>query len=113
MNKVLKVSLILLGSFILVLIGVASGAIVLDQFETRYLKLSNIADAETNSYLIKNVNVIAMTADTVMAQQMVLIQDGRITDVSPEISIDEVEVVDGFTLVTNVLVTNLCLDSTK
>jgi hypothetical protein len=95
MKKFLKVSSIVLGVLVAVLIGVLSGAFVLDHFQTRYLELSHHSGAKGNSYLIKNVNVIAMTADTVLAQHMVLIQDGMIAEVAPEITRTDIEEIDG------------------
>lgn len=91
LKKLLKFVLIFMGILFLALLV----ALVVDWQQTSYLKLSNHVDAETNSYLIKNVNVIPMTQDTVLVSQMVYIKEGRIASIGDSLEIDNIQIIDG------------------
>lgn len=88
-KKIVKLVLIFIGVLLLTL-GVA---LILDKQQTSYLKLSD--NAKTDTYLIKNVNVIPMTQDTVLANQMVYIKEGKIASIGNSIEINNVQIIDG------------------
>ncbi|MDT0552738.1 amidohydrolase family protein [Urechidicola vernalis] len=81
---------------LLIICAVAVGIIIkLDYNTTSYLKLKNQPTLQQNSYLIKNVNVIPMTSDTVFRNQMVLIENGIISKVAKHIKNKDIEIIDG------------------
>lgn len=93
--KVLKILAVVLG-FVLALVAlIVSGAFVLDSSAMSYLKIENQPDAATNSYLITNVNVIPMTADTVFENTSVKVIDGRIKAIGPDLNADGLQKHDG------------------
>lgn len=69
--------------------------IILDNRNTNYLKISNLPDAENTSYLIKNVNVLPMSSDTILRNTMVLIENGIIQEVSTNIIGRDLPTIDG------------------
>jgi len=90
-KKLLKYILIFIGILFLTIVV----ALIVDWQQTSYLKLSNHVDAKTNSYLIKNVNVIPMTQDTVLVNQMVYIKEGIIVSIGDQIEIENIQIIDG------------------
>ncbi|NVJ86668.1 MAG: amidohydrolase family protein [Algoriphagus sp.] len=92
--KILKKILLGFGLLILLLLLVVAGAFVLDSQNTRFMEVDSNSEYRTNSYLIKNVNLIPMTSDTVMRSQDILILDGKIADIGDEIDPQSVEVID-------------------
>tara|TARA_Y100001980_G_C14556928_1_gene354624 strand:- start:47636 stop:49057 length:1422 start_codon:yes stop_codon:yes gene_type:complete len=77
----------LLGTTLLIIISF----FLLDSIDTSYLK----TDDSPNSFLIQNINIVPMTSDTVLINQMMLIEDGVITEISGEIDTTGVDVIDG------------------
>jgi len=63
--------------------------------QTSYLKIENNVDLLNNSYLIKNVNIIPMTNDTVLWNKTVLIENGFIKKISDTNAQDNIKVIDG------------------
>ncbi|WP_209329773.1 amidohydrolase family protein [Lunatimonas salinarum] len=92
--KIYKIILTGFGIFILLLALTVIGAFVIDARNTRYLQVDNKNGFTSNSYLIKNVNVIPMTADTVLVDHEVLILDGKIAEIGREIDPQSGEVID-------------------
>ncbi len=90
-KKALKYVLIFFGILCIAL----AVALIVDWQQTTYLKLKNNIDAETNSYIIQNVNVIPMTQDTVLANQTVYIKDGLIASIGGHFAIDNIPIIDG------------------
>ncbi|NVK48154.1 MAG: amidohydrolase family protein [Cyclobacteriaceae bacterium] len=93
--KILKNILFGFGLVILILVLIATAAFVIDGRNTRYLKVDSDPTFAVNSYLIKNVNIIPMTSDTVLSDQEVLILDGKIAEIGRGIDPQSVEVIDG------------------
>ena len=91
LKKLLKYLLIFIGILFLALVA----ALIIDLQQTSYLKMSNNVDAKTNSYLIKNVNVIPMTQDTVLVNQIVYIKEGIIASIGGQIEIENIQIIDG------------------
>lgn len=88
---------ILLGIGIIVLAGVSIiiVSVIIDSYNTSYLKISKHPKWSNNSYLLKNINIIPMTSDTVLRRKMVLIKDGLISEISDDISTSGITVIDG------------------
>jgi adenine deaminase len=68
--------------------------ILIDKQSTNYLKVKNNKSADTNSFLITNVNIIPMNQDTVLVNKMVYIKDGTIHKIADIIEVDGVEILD-------------------
>lgn len=93
--KILKRTLLAIGMIILFIITFIVGVIIIDRNNTSYLKVSKNGEFQTNSHLIKNVNIVPMTSDTVLWDQMMLIKDGHITQIADTISASEMAIIDG------------------
>lgn len=90
LKRFVKIVFALVGLLIiavLIIIGV-------DSQKTSYLKIDNLSDGNVDTYLITHANVIPMTNDTVLKDQMVYIKDGVIQDVAANIAIEGVDVID-------------------
>jgi hypothetical protein len=88
-KRVLKFIVICIGIF---LIGIAIVMFV-DKQNTKYLKVEKNKFAK-NSYLITNANIIPMNQDTILVDKMVYIKDGLIQNISENIEIKGVEIID-------------------
>ncbi|MDN3641141.1 amidohydrolase family protein [Lutimonas halocynthiae] len=88
---------ILIGILILITLIVLTIVVfyVLDTSRASYLKTKNMEAPLSNEYLIKNVNVIPMTKDTVLANKMVHIKAGKIYNVDDTIEGQGLEIIDG------------------
>jgi hypothetical protein len=73
--------------FVLVLFGI-------DSYQTSYLKKKNIENSAIDSYLILNTNVITMTKDTVLANKMVYIENGKIKEIGDSLNIKNATIID-------------------
>lgn len=90
LKRLFKIVLVLIGVlilFILIILGI-------DAQQTSYLKIKNNALADTNSYLIKNVNVIPMYQDTVLTNKMVYIKDGNVQEIADLIQVEGIKTID-------------------
>lgn len=67
----------------------------LEDSQTSYLKIENNAALLNYSYLIKNVNIIPMTKDTVFWNKTVLIENGLIKSISNTKAQDGIKILDG------------------
>lgn len=70
-------------------------SLFIDSHRTSYLEISAHPDLETNSYLIKNVNLVPMTKDTVLMGKSVLIEKGRIKQIGDQIPPNGLQEIDG------------------
>ena len=88
---------ILIGILILITLIVLSILVlyVLDTSRASYLKTKNMEAPMSNEYLIKNVNLIPMTKDTVLANKMVHIKAGKIYNVDDTIEEQDLVIIDG------------------
>jgi imidazolonepropionase-like amidohydrolase len=88
---------ILIGILILIALIVLTIAVlyVVDTSGASYLKTKNMEAPLSNEYLIKNVNVIPMTKDTVLANKMVHIKAGKIYSVDDIIKEQDLLIIDG------------------
>ncbi|MEQ8686089.1 MAG: amidohydrolase family protein [Imperialibacter sp.] len=92
--KILKTTALAIGVLILMMVLVAVGALIIDKKGTAYLEVRGNPAFESNTYLITNVNIVPMTADTVLLNQMVLIQDGVIARIADAITDSKAKVFD-------------------
>jgi imidazolonepropionase-like amidohydrolase len=65
----------------------------LNIFNTSYLKIDK--ENTSNSYLIRNVNVVPMTADTLLINKVVLVKEGRVVKISDSVFSNDLPVIDG------------------
>jgi hypothetical protein len=86
-SKIIAYFIALLLLFILILFGV-------DSYQTSYLKAKNIKESNNTNYLIKNVNVITMTKDTILLDKMVYIENGFIKSIGDSLAIKGVKIID-------------------
>ncbi len=92
--KILKKVLLGVGALLLVLVLALVGIILFDQSQTSYLDVDNNPAFVPNTYLIKHVNVVPMTADTVLRDQTVLVREGVIAGIADEITDAQASVID-------------------
>ena len=93
--KVLKRIGLGIVSLLVIIVIVLVAAVLIDGKRTNYLLVRNQPKSALNSYLITNVNIIPMTADTVLQNQRIKIIDGIIHSIGPNIEADGLEVFDG------------------
>ncbi|TMU54729.1 amidohydrolase family protein [Flagellimonas algicola] len=84
-----------IGIVLILFLGFILISLFSDSRRTSYLEISAHPDLETNSYLIKNVNVVPMTKDTVLKGKSVLIENGRIKQIGNQIPSNGWEEIDG------------------
>lgn len=82
---------------VLVMLAVAGLGVTLliDQRNTSYLRIAGNEPFQTDSYLITNVQVVPMTADTVLTGLSVRVKNGRIEAVGSGLNAQGLVVVDG------------------
>ena len=95
LKKLLKgIGIVLILFLVFILIS-----LFVDSRRTSYLAISAHPDLETNSYLIRNVNVVPMTKDTVLKGKSVLVENGRIKQIADQIpsnGLNEIDAANGF-----------------
>ena len=90
LKRIFKIILSLIGVFIittLIIIGVS-------EQRTNYLKIEKNEFANTDSYIIANVNIIPMNMDTILVDKMVYIKDGVVQKIADDIAINDVKIID-------------------
>ncbi len=92
--KILKRTLLVIASLLLVMLLTAFVLLGIDAQRTNFLDIEKVPQASENSYLITNANVIPMTRDTVLEDKMVFIRNGVIQEISDSIHAEGVEVID-------------------
>lgn len=90
LRRLLKIVFALVGLVLLTVIII----LVMDTFGTSYLKVKNDGASNNSTCLITNVNIIPMNQDTVLVDKMVYIKDGIIKNISENIDITGIEIVD-------------------
>ncbi|PWD98853.1 amidohydrolase family protein [Marinilabilia rubra] len=88
---IVKIALVIIGVIFLVVVSV----LAIDQYQTRYLKNRNKDLANAGTCLVTHVNVIPMTSDTILMDQMVYIREGKIEAIGEAIDVQNVKVVEG------------------
>ena len=92
--KILKRITLGIASFLLILVLVVVSIMLIDRSQTDYLDVDNNPEFASNTYLIKHANVIPMTADTVLTNQMILIQEGAVVEIADKIANAQAKVID-------------------
>lgn len=88
---------ILITILLLTVILIITSVIILkiDLNKTSYLKIKNQPSLSSNSYVITNVNVVAMTSDTILTNKTVRIASGIIKSIDKSIPDSNELVIDG------------------
>lgn len=95
MVKILKkIGIVLLTIITLIIVSIFI-AIQTDNHNTGYLKIKNHKNWESKDYIIKNVNIVPMTQDTVLYQKMIYIKDGIIQKIDSSITVKNIPIIDG------------------
>ncbi len=95
MKKILKTILKLITGLFLLIIVLVLSVLLIDRGNVGYLKITNHPEAENRSYLIRNVNILPMTMDTVLRNKSVWIKNGVISKIAEDIDAGDMAVVDG------------------
>ncbi len=91
LKRIFKIIFILIGILlitILIILGV-------DIQKTSYLKVKKNEFANNNSYLIKNINIIPMTQDTILTNKMIYVKEGIIQSIENSTKVQGIEIIDG------------------
>jgi len=94
--KAIKIILLVIVSLFGLVVLTAAAALLIDSWNTSYLDIDNHPESRQNSYFITHVNVVPMTADTILENTTVKIVDGSIRSIGensndenlPEINAD-------------------------
>ncbi len=89
-----KFAFVLLGIVALIILILVT-AVIIDNRNTSYLEIEKNPGAEINSYLIKNVNVVPMTSDTILFKQDVKIINGKIKSIGDNLEDSGLDYIDG------------------
>ena len=89
-KRILKAILAIIILLLLVIVII----LVLDVQKTSYLDIEKHDGVKTNSYLIKNVNVVPVSKDTILFNKMVHIKNGVIEKITDNLSINNIEIID-------------------
>jgi imidazolonepropionase-like amidohydrolase len=90
-KRIFKYSVIL----ILSLAAIVFVIFIVDDFQTSYLNTNEAQPGENYSYIIYNVNIIPMNADTVLTDHVIYIKDGIVDSVGREINTVGVKLING------------------
>lgn len=93
--KYLKIIFKFFSILFLILIVSVLAFLGIDAYNTSYLDIKNHPSSNTNSFLITHVNIVPMSADTILTNQSVLVKEGIIEDIADSIYIDGIDVIDG------------------
>ncbi|MEQ9307514.1 MAG: amidohydrolase, partial [Marinoscillum sp.] len=93
--KILKKGLIGLGGLIVFMLIAAISILILDAYQTSFLKVKNQPQAGLNSYIIRNVNIVPMTADTVLTNSSITITNGVISSIGDTSNLNNLTEIDG------------------
>ena len=84
--------------FLVIIVGILLISIVLilfaDRQRTNFLKIENYQFNKNDSFLITNVNIIPMNRDTILADKMVLVENGIISNIGENIEVKGIAVID-------------------
>ncbi len=93
--KILKKVLVGFSALIGLILIVFTISLIIDSYNTSYLKIENQEGGYFNSYFIKNVNIIPMTSDTVLTNINIKIVDGVIESIGDSLNSENLVVIDG------------------
>lgn len=93
--KYIKKGLKIISGLLVTLIIVGIVFLLVDVYNTAYLKIENNPSLNKSSYLITNINIVPMSKDTILAHKMVLVKNGIIENIADSIVRDGIEIIDG------------------
>ncbi len=93
--KILKIGLQGLGGLIVLILIALISILSLDYYQTSFLKVKNQPEAGLNSYIIRNVNIVPMTSDTVLTNSSVTIKNGLISSIGDTSNPENLTEIDG------------------
>nr|WP_299382714.1 amidohydrolase family protein [Allomuricauda sp.] len=93
--KFVKTLIKVLGIIFLLVLVFLLISLLVDNNRTAYLKIDNDSSLALNTYLIKNVNVVPMTRDTVWMGKSVLVENGNISKIADNIPENNWQIIDG------------------
>lgn len=93
--KLVKRTAWIIGGLLLASLLVSTVLLMQEQRSLSYLKIAKHIGFQQRDYLIKNVQIVPMTANTVLADQMVHIRDGLIVEIGSQIELSGIPVIDG------------------
>ncbi len=89
-RRILRIALVFIGLVFVTMVVL----LLVDAQRTAYLRIDKSEPAANDTYLIKNVNVIPMDQDTVLAGKTVYIKGGEIQEIADRIDVSEVAIID-------------------
>ena len=92
--KILKRGLLGIGGLVVLILIALISILILDSYQTSFLKMENQPNADLNSYIIKNINIVPMTSDTVLTNSSVTIKNGIISSVGDTSNIENLTEID-------------------
>ncbi len=93
--KILKRGLLGLGGLIVLMLIALMSILISDAYQTSFLKVRNQPEAGLNSYIIRNVNIVPMTSDTVLTNSSVTITNGLISSIGDTSNLENLTEIDG------------------
>ena len=93
--KILKIGFLGLGGLIVILLVASIFILILDSYQTSFLKVKNQPEAGLDSYIIRNVNIVPMTSDTVLSNSSVTITNGLISSIGDTSNPENLIEIDG------------------
>ncbi|MCF8238375.1 MAG: hypothetical protein K9I85_09495 [Saprospiraceae bacterium] len=85
----------ILGLLVGLLLLLVAGVILADRMLTGYLQVDHVPEAAENSYILRHVHVLPMTADTVLFDHSFRIRDEVIEAMGPDLAAGGLPEVDG------------------
>lgn len=93
--KIIKRILFVLLTLVLLILVFAISVTQWEEHETAYLDIENHTEWQQTSWTITNVNIVPMTADTVLYNKTITITDGIITAIANDVVPVTTHVIDG------------------
>lgn len=93
--KYLKRAIYIILMFMVILLIVSIVAVKIENNQLSYLQINEQSNLSINSYVIKNVNIIPMTSDTILMNKTVRVVDGIIKNIDEKSPNSNEKVIDG------------------
>ena len=84
-----------IGVAVMLLLAILIFSLLQERHNLAFLSIEQNDSFQQNSYLIKNVNIIPMSEDTLLRNQMILIKEGVIAEISPDIPAGDWTIIEG------------------
>lgn len=93
--KYLKRIIKIISALLLTLTIVVIVFLMVDVYNTAYLKIKNNPSLHETSYLITNINILPMSKDTILAHKTIWVKNGIIENIADSIRVEGIEIIDG------------------